>query len=87
MSSFRCVIYIGVTGDLERRVQEHRARIEEGFTRKYRCNQLVYFEEFATPEEAISREKQIKAYRREKKIQLIERMNPEWHDLSIRLFE
>jgi putative endonuclease len=76
------VIYTGVTNDLARRVYEHKKKLVQGFTSKYNVNQLVYYEEYNHPEEAILREKQIKGWLRIKKIKLIEDMNPDWKDLS-----
>jgi putative endonuclease len=76
------VIYTGVTNDLARRVYEHKKKLVLGFTSKYNVNQLVYYEEYNHPEEAILREKQIKGWLRIKKIKLIEDMNPDWKDLS-----
>ncbi len=76
------VIYIGVTNDLERRVNEHKSEEIKGFTKRYKVNKLVYFEEFTEINEAISREKQLKNWIREKKNRLIETMNPEWSDLT-----
>jgi putative endonuclease len=87
MASVSKTIYIGMTGDIERRVEEHRLDLKDGFTSLFQCHQLVYFEEFATPEEAIRREKQLKGYRRDKKVALIDGMNPEWEDLYERVFE
>ncbi len=75
-------IYIGVTSDLQRRVHEHREGLVPGFTSRYNVTRLVYFEEFPTMLEAIAREKQLKGWRREKKVTLIEAMNPRWRDLS-----
>jgi putative endonuclease len=75
-------IYIGFTNDLRRRVDEHKMKEIPGFTASYNVHQLVWFEEFADPAAAISREKQLKGWRREKKIKLIESMNPAWDDLS-----
>ena len=75
-------LYVGVTSDLERRVGEHKAGEVPGFTRKYNMDRLVYVEEYGEVEEAIAREKQIKGWRREKKVGLIEAMNPLWEDLS-----
>ena len=74
-------VYVGVTGDLERRLSEHRMTFES-FTRRYRIARLVYFEVTSNPSAAIAREKQIKGYRRSKKTALVERMNPAWNDLS-----
>jgi putative endonuclease len=75
------VLYTGVTANLVKRVYEHKQKIVEGFTKKYNINKLVYYETFDDPENAILREKQIKAGSRRKKIKLIERMNPGWKDL------
>jgi putative endonuclease len=75
-------IYIGVTNDLVRRVNEHRMKETPGFTTTYHVDRLVWFEEFADPAAAISREKQLKNWTRAKKIKLIESMNPAWEDLS-----
>ncbi|WP_196490047.1 GIY-YIG nuclease family protein [Erythrobacter donghaensis] len=74
-------LYIGVTSDLPRRAWEHREGVVSGFTKKYGCKRLVWFELHATMEHAIAREKQIKGGSRAKKIALIEAMNPEWRDL------
>ncbi|WP_234570093.1 GIY-YIG nuclease family protein [Rhodohalobacter sp. 614A] len=79
-NKYNRVLYTGVTNDLVRRVHEHRYS-KKGFTGKYNVSKLVYFEEFTSPEQAIQGEKQIKAGSREKKIELIEEMNPEWEDL------
>jgi putative endonuclease len=75
-------LYIGITSDLETRIREHRSGIYGGFTTEYKVNRLVYYEEFQWVEAAIAREKQLKSWRREKKIMLIERENPTWEDLS-----
>ena len=75
-------LYTGVTGDLERRMIEHRDGLVAGFTTRYRIFRLVYLEIFGDVTVAIAREKEIKGWRREKKVALIERMNPEWRDLS-----
>ncbi len=76
-------LYIGVTADLITRLQEHREkRYPNSFTARYNLNKLIYFESFASIEEAIAREKQIKDYSRKKKEKLIFEMNPEWEDLS-----
>ena len=76
------VLYIGVTGNLERRLYEHKHSLVEGFTKKYNVHKLVYFECTSDVYSAISREKQLKKWSRTKKNQLIERMNPTWTDLS-----
>jgi putative endonuclease len=75
------VLYTGVTNDLIRRVHEHREGIHKGFTRRYRVKQLVYYEVFDDPFSAIQREKQIKAGSRQRKLDLIKKMNPERRDL------
>jgi len=75
------VLYIGVTNSLERRLFEHRAKLHpSSFSATYRVNRLVYFEEFTDIRQAILREKQLKKWRRSKKVSLIERINPEWVD-------
>ena len=74
-------LYVGVTNDLVRRVWEHREGIVEGFTKRYGVKRLVYFELFEEPGDAIVREKAIKKWRREWKINIIERENPDWTDL------
>lgn len=76
------VLYVGVTNNLRRRIAEHKAKVNKGFTYKYNCDKLVYFEVFDTITEAISREKQLKNWKREWKNGLINGMNPEWKDLS-----
>ena len=75
-------LYIGVTNDLERRIFEHKCKLLDGFTANYNCNRLVLFEMFGDPGTAIAREKQLKGWRREKKIGLINKANPAWMDLS-----
>ena len=81
ISSINGVIYIGVTNDLIRRVDEHRMELAEGFTKKYQCKKLVYYEHYPDINIAIKREKEMKGWRREKKLALIEQSNPHWHDL------
>ncbi len=80
------VLYTGVTNDLQRRVDEHRQKKGSAFTRKYNVNQLVYFEVGDDAKQAIFREKQIKAGSRQKKLDLINKFNPEWRDLFYELF-
>ncbi len=75
------VLYTGVTADLPVRVSQHREGKGGEFTARYRCTMLVYVEEFASIEEAIAREKAIKAWKREWKIEAIEKQNPSWDDL------
>jgi len=74
-------LYCGVTSDLPRRVHEHRTGALEGFTKRYGCKRLVWYEPHARMDEAIAREKQIKGGSRAKKLALIETMNPDWLDL------
>jgi putative endonuclease len=75
-------LYVGMTNDVERRVWEHRTKAVEGFTSRYNIDRLVWYESTSQVLEAIAREKQIKAWRREKKIELIEDQNPGWVDLA-----
>jgi putative endonuclease len=77
------VIYIGVTNDLERRVFEHKNKLVKGFTEKYNVNKLVYFEETSDVNAALTREKEIKKWRREKKDALVTNSNPQWTELKI----
>ena len=80
-------LYTGVTGGLAGRVWQHKNKVFPGFTKKYNCDKLVYYETFTDIEEAIDREKQIKHWRREKKLFLINKRNPQWKDLYLELFE
>ena len=75
------VMYVGMTNDLMRRLDEHRGKVVPGFTSKYNVDQLVYFEETADVFAALVREKQIKAWRRSKKDALVATANPNWRDL------
>jgi putative endonuclease len=75
------VLYTGVSNDLVRRVHEHKEQLAQGFTKSYNVSKLVYYEAFGDVQEAILREKQIKAGSRARKIALIEKMNPGWEDL------
>jgi len=76
------VLYIGVTGSLARRVWQHKNKLVPGFTSRYNLTRLVYYEQFFYPDAAIDREKEIKGWRRSKKIKLIDSMNPRWEDLA-----
>lgn len=80
-------LYTGVTGNLMRRVHEHKNKLVKGFTRKYNIQYLVYYESTPNVYSALQREKQIKGWLRSKKITLIESMNPEWKDLSEEWFD
>jgi putative endonuclease len=75
-------LYTGITSNLPRRVFEHKNKVLPGFTSRYNLTRLVYYELFAYPDDAIMREKEIKAWRRSKKIRLIESLNPHWYDLA-----
>jgi putative endonuclease len=75
-------LYIGVSGNLRKRVFEHKWQEHRGFTSRYQCDRLVWFERFQLVQNAIAREKELKAWRRAKKIALIESINPAWMDLS-----
>ena len=75
-------LYIGVTSDLVRRIEQHKALAVPGFTRQYGVTTLVYVERYPTIAEAIAREKQLKGWNRAWKIKLIERSNPQWLDLD-----
>ena len=78
------VLYTGITGNLPRRVFEHKNKLVPGFTSRYNLTRLVHYESFAYPDMAIDREKEIKGWRRSKKIRLVESMNPHWYDLAER---
>ncbi len=80
-------LYIGVTNDLIRRMYEHRQKLVRGFTAKYNITQLAYYEGYPNAMSAIEREKQLKGWKRERKIALIEAENPRWEDLSLSLRE
>ena len=79
------MLYIGITNDLYRRYMEHKNGIVEGFTKKYRCNSLLYYEQFTDVEEAIAREKELKGWSREKKETLIKTINPLFWNLAVEL--
>jgi putative endonuclease len=83
MSSPSQTLYIGVTNDLERRVNEHKSGKFDGFTKRYRVDRLVYFQETNDINAAIAAEKQLKGISRSKKFALIEEENPGWRDLSV----
>jgi putative endonuclease len=77
------VLYIGVTGNLSRRIYEHKNKLVEGFTSKYNCTKLVYYEQTSDVRSAIEREKELKGWLRKKKEALIATINPEWKDLEL----
>lgn len=81
LSSYTKVLYIGVTGNLQRRILEHKSKSVDGFTKKYNVDKLVHFEQTEDVMSALEREKQLKKWNRNKKKKLIEMQNPEWIDL------
>ena len=82
MGSKSGTLYVGITSDIKKRVYEHKNHLLPGFTDKYNIEKLLYFEKVKDASSAINREKQIKPWRREKKVALIDSINPEWKDLS-----
>ena len=80
-------LYVGMTNNLIRRILEHKKRVIEGFTKKYRLDKLVYFEETEDVSDAIKWEKKLKKWNRAWKLELIEKNNPKWKDLSDNWFE
>ena len=83
----KTVLYVGVTNDLERRVHEHESGLYKGFTKRYNCHYLVYYEHYTQIEYAIDREKEIKKWRREKKNNLISKFNSEWEFLNDKIHD
>ena len=81
MASVNYVIYIGVTNDLIRRVEEHKNEVVDGFSQKYKTKKLVYYEYFNQINDAIRREKELKGWRREKKVKLVGSKNFKWEDI------
>jgi len=75
-------LYAGVTGNIKKRIHQHKQKLVDGFTKKYNIDRLVYYEAFDNVNSAIAAEKTIKGWRREKKIELIQTDNPNWRDLS-----
>jgi len=84
MTSNSGTLYTGLTDNLERRCYEHKHHLIKGFTKKYNCSKLVYFEYFTQVTDTIAREKEIKGWLRSKKEALINKTNPRWEDLSIK---
>ena len=82
MASKSGTLYIGMTNDIDVRVAQHKSGEFEGFASKYGCDRLVYYEKYQDVRLAIGREKQLKGWQREKKIRLIESVNPRWQDLA-----
>ena len=84
-SRYRGTLYVGVTNDIVRRVGEHKSGIVKAFTRRYKVHRLVYFEAYGSILEARIRERALKRWRREWKFDLIEKLNPDWRDLTVQL--
>ena len=82
MASRSRTLYIGFTSALQNRVQQHKDGDYEGFSKRYQCHRLIYFETYTEPQTAIAREKQLKRWSRSKKLTLILSTNPAWYDLS-----
>ena len=80
-------MYTGVANDLKLRIYQHKEKLVEGFTKKYQVNKLVYFEVFKYVNEALYREKQLKKWKRQWKMNLIEAINPNWDDLSVEMYQ
>ncbi|HEV2113110.1 MAG TPA: GIY-YIG nuclease family protein [Terriglobales bacterium] len=83
MASVSGTLYSGMTNDIQKRVFQHKNKLIEGFSARYGCNRLVYFESFDDVRKAIDREKEVKGWSRKKRIALIESMNPRWEDLAL----
>ena len=79
---YKTVFYIGVTSDIEQRHNQHKTEAFDGFSKKYKTKYLIWFEEFALITDAIDFEKKLKKWKRKWKIELIEKLNPDWKDLS-----
>jgi putative endonuclease len=84
-SRYRGTMYVGVTNDLSRRMDEHKSGAVPGFTKRYKVNHLVYCEQYESIAEARGREHVLKRWRRDWKFELIEAQNPDWHDLTSQL--
>ena len=82
MASKSGTLYVGITSNIKKRIYEHKNHLIPGFTDKYNIDRLLYVETMGNPASAINRETQIKAWRREKKITLIDSLNPQWNDIS-----
>jgi putative endonuclease len=85
LASAKKALYVGVTNDLRRRLYEHKTGMVPGFTTRYRIDRLVYYECASEARAAIERERQLKGWRRQRKLELIEAENPEWEDLADRI--
>ena len=82
-NKFNTVLYVGITDNLNRRTTEHANALHQGFTKRYRAHKLVYYERYSNVLDAISREKQLKGWTRDKKRKLVEKRNPDWNDWSV----
>ena len=81
-NKFNTVLYVGITDNLNRRTTEHANALHQGFTKRYRAHKLVYYERYSNVLDAISREKQLKGWTRDKKRKLVGKRNPDWNDWS-----
>jgi putative endonuclease len=81
------VLYTGVTNDLSRRAFEHKNKLTAGFTSRYNLTHLVYYEQFFEVEHAIAREKEIKGWKRNRKLELVKSMNPQWRDFAAEWYQ
>jgi putative endonuclease len=87
VSSLSGTLYVGLTDDLRKRIIEHQNGSFDGFTKKYKINRLMYYEFYTDPLAGEKREKQVKKFRREKKVALFRESNPEWKDLASEIFQ
>jgi len=87
LASLAGMLYVGLTDDLRKRMNQHKAGLFDGFTKKYKVDRLMYFETYGDPKMAAQRERQIKGFRREKKIALFMESNPQWKDLTPEIFQ
>jgi putative endonuclease len=87
LASLTGTLYVGLTDDLRKRMTQHKAGVFDAFTKKYKVDRLMYFEAFSDPRIAAEREKQIKGWRREKKIALFAESNAQWRDLTPEIFQ
>ena len=87
LASLRGILYVGLTDDIRKRMNEHKGGVFDGFTKKYEVDRLMYFETYGGPKLAAQRERQIKGFRRGKKIALFAETNPQWKDLTPAIFQ
>lgn len=82
-NKYNTVLYVGVTSDIKKRVSQHKSAEIDGFTKRYNCNKLVYFEECQNVKDAIKREKQLKKWQRAWKNELVNKVNKNWNDIAV----